>query len=682
MILKKVTLQNWQPYFGSGKDKHEFDFTPKKSDLRNSAILYGENTQGKSSFWEAIRYALHGSVPIAKSVNKPLISFELDERPLLNVQAYEAGDYFGCVQLEFTHGGKPYILIRSFERKKTAPALPREDHEMEMTLQIRETLTGKTIPDSQKFIDDIIPANLINFFMFDGERIEDYKALLWDTDKIVLVDDIEKILRLTMFSDGINGCNKIARSVKREIDGYLGAMEKDASKLRRIRLKKVEVDSANLDFELAKKTLDEKTGDEVKLKAWLNANDKAQKANEIIESSTARIKAIKTEKDELKKKRSKQMNKSWTAIIHVNVKNQIKVIQQIIDRQSGEGKQITQLNQRNDHLHSLIAGEKCKSCNTQMTSPSPKDETLYLAEIEANKSKINSLTGAKVSPDPHDLITQERSLRELLSTVDLSNLKDINTRMNSLDDETRKQTRKLKKSIDAIDSTKRSEVATKHQDRINLIEEIGSLKDIVSAMKEDCEELEREHSALVGSGSAGLGNKSRAHKKAELKATLLKGLTTLLDYTKLPFREKMKTQVEEYATAVFLRCTNMRDTYARLQIDSTFKIIIIKKDGKADAGSKGQMALVAYSMLDALTRCSSIEFPFIIDTPGRSLDSKNMKRVFDHIFNSNRQVICLPTPAELDPDDGDSRYAANVAVTYDLKNDNNRSTATERIRIT
>jgi len=681
MILEKVSLQNWQPYFGKGKDRHVFDFTTKKSNLRNSAILYGENTQGKSSFWEAIRFALHGTVPITQNADKPLISFELDERPLLNVEAYEAGDYLCSVELGFSHDGKKYNLTRSFYEKPTV-TLPRNDYEMTKTLDIKISSTGKPVTDPQKFINDIIPENLLNFFMFDGERIEDYKQLLWDTEEIVLVDDIEKILRLTMFTDGISGCYKIARSVRREIVGYDANMVKDASKLRKIRSKKSELDSATSDFELAKNDLDQKIDDEANLAAWLSANDKAQLANQIIESSTARIKAIKIEKGILKNKRSKLMNKSWTAIMQTTIKNQIKAIQQIIDRQSGEGQKIIHLGQRNDHLRSLIAGEKCKSCNTQLKSPLPKDETLYLSEIEANQSEIESLTGAKASPDPHDLITQERSLRELLSGVDLSDLKEINTKMNSLDEETRIEKQKLDKSTDSINSTKRSEVATKHQERITLIGEIAVLKGLVSDIKEYSEELEREHSALVGSGSAGLGSKTVAHKKAELKVKLLTGLDKLLEHTKLPFREKMKTQVEKYATAVFLRCTNMRDTYAGLKIDNTFKINIIKKDGKTDAGSKGQMALVAYSMLDALTRCSSIEFPFIIDTPGRSLDSKNMQRVFDHIFDSNRQVICLPTPAELDPDTGDIRYAANVAVTYGLKNNNNRSTATERIRIT
>ncbi len=74
--------------------------------------------------------------------------------------------------------------------------------------------------------------------------------------------------------------------------------------------------------------------------------------------------------------------------------------------------------------------------------------------------------------------------------------------------------------------------------------------------------------------------------------------------------------------------------------------------------------------------------PFIIDTPGRSLSPKNMERVFDHLFDSNRQVILLPEASELDPDVGDDRYAPKIAASYELNNVDSRSNATERFRRT
>jgi DNA sulfur modification protein DndD len=687
VIIEQVILHNWQPYYGMGsKNCTKFDFRPLKSKSPNSGILYGENTQGKSSFWEAIRFAMYGTVPITDSTNKPLISFELSERPLLNTEAYEGGDYVFMVMILFTHKGTEYSLTRGYDRKKTV-SMPRKDHEMEETLTIQNLSKGGTlVQDPQRFINEILPENLANFFMFDGERIEDYKNLLWDVDEIVLVDDIEKILRLTMFSDGIDTCQKIAKSVNREISGHETLQIKDKKRLDAISDKKKEWDGLTSEFDKEEKELLKLQTEEKVLKKWLDGEDKAQKANQIIEDRTKRIKQIDREITEETQTRAKLMQKSWTAIIKKTVETQIKSIRIILDRQEKEGDTIQEHKERIKHLKALLAGEKCGACGTQLKIPPKQLQDEYRREINECESEITKLGHNKLSPDPYDLMRQERELTKLLISNDLSEVKNISKRITNLQEEKRIKIGERDAAVKQTDSTKRDEVAKKQQERVDLLKSIGLKEAEVKMLKELTEDTGREYASLTSGGSVGSGGLTVAHKKANTKKELLEGLSELLEHTKLPFREKMRKQVEKYATAVFLRCTNMRASYKGLRIGKNFKIDIITKSGKTDAGSKGQFALVAYSMLDALTRCSSIEFPFVIDTPSRSLDPDNMERVFDHIFNSNRQVICLPRGDELDPDEGDKKYAPFVAATYSLHNsphkNYSRSTRKERYRRT
>ena len=687
MIIDQVILHNWQPYYGRGsKDSSKFDFTPKKSKSTNSAILYGENTQGKSSFWEAIRFAMYGAVPITDSTDKPLISYELSDRPLLNTEAYENGDYLFSVQILFRHGGEEFALTRGYDCKKTV-AHPRQDHEMEETLTIQNlSKGGKLDLDPQRFINEILPENLVNFFMFDGERIEDYKNLLWKVDEIVLVDDIENILRLTMFSDGIDACKKIVKTVNRDISGHETQQIKDKNKLNAIADKKLEWDGYSSEFEQENKKLEDLRNQEKVLKIWLDGEDKAQKANQIIEDRTKRIKQIDIEIGEETRKRAKLMQKSWTAILKPTVEAQIEAIKVILDRQENEGSKIQENIDRIKHLKALLAGEKCGACGTQLKIPTKSLQDEYRREIKECESQNNKLGHAKLSPDPYDLMRQERDLRNLLSSDNLSEVKNISKKSTNLQEEKRKNVSDRDAAVIQTNSEKRDEVANKQQERVDLLKEIGQKEVEVQLLKEMTEDAGREYASLTAGGSVGAGGLTVAHKKAKKKKELLEGLSELLDYAKLPFREKMRKQVEKYASAVFLRCTNMRASYTGLRISKNFKIDIMKKNGKTDAGSKGQFALVAYSMLDALTRCSSIEFPFVIDTPSRSLDSDNMQRVFDHIFDSNRQVICLPRGDEMDPDEGDKQYAPFVAATYSLHNTPHkkfsRSTMRERYRRT
>ena len=77
--------------------------------------------------------------------------------------------------------------------------------------------------------------------------------------------------------------------------------------------------------------------------------------------------------------------------------------------------------------------------------------------------------------------------------------------------------------------------------------------------------------------------------------------------------------------------------------------------------------MLAYSVLDALTTCSGIDFPLVIDTPGRSIDDEHLLRLYDYLFNSGKQVFLFPEGSELKPEIGDKRYGHTCAATYELK---------------
>ena len=80
--------------------------------------------------------------------------------------------------------------------------------------------------------------------------------------------------------------------------------------------------------------------------------------------------------------------------------------------------------------------------------------------------------------------------------------------------------------------------------------------------------------------------------------------------------------------------------------------------------------MMAYSVLDSLTRSSDIEFPMIVDTPSRSIDDVNLERLSDYLLlESGKQVLLFPEGKELKPDSGDERYGGHCAATYEISFD-------------
>jgi hypothetical protein len=148
-------------------------------------------------------------------------------------------------------------------------------------------------------------------------------------------------------------------------------------------------------------------------------------------------------------------------------------------------------------------------------------------------------------------------------------------------------------------------------------------------------------------------------------------------------RESMRKNVEDHATSVFTQISPLANTgrYNGLRISSEFRIDIISKRGKRDAGSSGQSAFVAYAVIDALSRASGIEFPFIIDTPSVSIDNEGLDYLFDYLLfdTSPRQVIILPEGKELKPTEGDDKYGAVLARSYSIQHDDENSVLLERV---
>jgi DNA sulfur modification protein DndD len=161
-----------------------------------------------------------------------------------------------------------------------------------------------------------------------------------------------------------------------------------------------------------------------------------------------------------------------------------------------------------------------------------------------------------------------------------------------------------------------------------------------------------------------------AHSKCEKKIEVLSNLIEVWEAVTTHHRETMRDRVEKNASDLFMSLTNKKQTYRGLKIHTNFQVEILhkKKSRGAEAGSGGQSALMAYSILDALTKSSGIEFPMVVDTPARSIDKNNLSRLFDYLLlESKKQVIILPESKELEPEEGDEKYGGRCVTTYEIE---------------
>ena len=116
MRIHSISMDNWQPYYGSGNKSTKIEATGKSG--KNCLIVYGQNTHGKTALWQAIQFALYGQVNKRKTGwedgnYRPFIGESSGKEPLLNITAFNESKFNFGVTLIFDHEGIEYQLDRS-----------------------------------------------------------------------------------------------------------------------------------------------------------------------------------------------------------------------------------------------------------------------------------------------------------------------------------------------------------------------------------------------------------------------------------------------------------------------------------------------------------------------------------------------------------------------------------------
>ena len=161
MQITKLVLDNFSSYEG----KTVFDFTVKKK--QPIILIGGLNGAGKTSIFTAIKIALYGPLAFGYTGNNAFYSKKI--RGFINDKAFQVQHFTSGISIEIKlkqeRETKHYTINRNWSIV---------DSRIEEEYTIYEG--NKLLEDSEKtlfesFILNIIPIELFEFFLFDGEEV-------------------------------------------------------------------------------------------------------------------------------------------------------------------------------------------------------------------------------------------------------------------------------------------------------------------------------------------------------------------------------------------------------------------------------------------------------------------------------------------------------------------------------
>lgn len=162
MKINKVKLYNFSSY--EGNNEFDFEVTDKK---KNIVLIGGKNGAGKTSLFTAIKVALYG--PLAYGYVGANSYYTSKIKDLINSKAFQQETVEAEVQitleLKIEREIKSYIITRKWNytaQKLTEEYLVEKDG---------VKLDEQELSYFENYLQSIIPPDLFEFFLFDGEEV-------------------------------------------------------------------------------------------------------------------------------------------------------------------------------------------------------------------------------------------------------------------------------------------------------------------------------------------------------------------------------------------------------------------------------------------------------------------------------------------------------------------------------
>ena len=394
MKLISLKMNNWLVFRGSQEVLFPQD------DVANILIIFGENMHGKTSLLNAVRWALYGE---ALDRQKRIVPNE----KLLNTDAETNGENSFNVTLTINAEGRIYEIFREAEIGHNGP---------KVKTVLKENNRVKDGSDVINIIESLVPKQIAQFLLFDGELLDQFEKLVFDESSLqatAIKKSIEKALGLPV----------LQRAVEE-----LSILQKNASKVFQAEMKK----SRNL-ATLARNLERHENDLESKIKEKTSLEDQIESAetriNELDEELSKSSKNI--EYGEKKKLLEEELNKNkktivdsqnslkdamsevWREPLKDALASNVKKIKEEILELTGQRKANDLVDSQIKELNKALVDTLCLTCGSKLNNP---------VQIDKVKDKLAKLE--KSFTDTSNLDDKIRLLNHQLTGITFQGLKN------------------------------------------------------------------------------------------------------------------------------------------------------------------------------------------------------------------------------------------------------------------
>ena len=647
MKLDRIVLENFRQYFG--QQRIAFARDPQ----RNVTIIHGVNGAGKTSLFLAINWCLYGravdNTKIVDTVGE-LVSKEVISRA-------SPGDRITTsVELHFLHEGERYMARRNLRGTRQDGVTVFLDSTDYFTLmRTRADGQTETIKNPILTINAILPPNVRTYFLFDGEKIDEFakpESRKDVRDAIYLVLKLEILERARRHLEA--NADEYSRELRKVSSGELALL---------------------LDREATARA--ERESDEMQRTELLRAIESARRKIVDIDTTlresrhTRELQTQRDQVDQALRERRSELEALVGQIRELAVTSYFALAQPAVDqalhildekRQRGE----IPSSIRQQFVQDLLAQMRC-ICGRSLADGSPEHQRLVnLLQHSLPGSLEDDVldTSAKLQPFAERVARQRQDIE-----VAMRQRAELVGAINQLEAELGDIRHRLTKSpIEEISRLERQrQEFLADVDSANL--KIGGINERLTKLVKEIGQMEKEI--------------ARA-KTEEQRANLLQ---TKLDLTRRSanaigemyerFADDMRLKIEAKTKEIFKLLAWKGDHFEDVRLGTDYHLEVFDRYGtpaRPDL-SAGERQVLSLSFITAMSRVSEEEAPLVMDTPFGRLSSHHRNSITLHLPALADQLVLFVTDEEL-REQARSNLEARIGFEYRLHFDPNTSCTT------
>lgn len=643
MIIRSVKLVNFGPFFG----EHTVDV--HVGDESSVILIHGENMRGKTSFINAIKWCLYGTVKDRRGQTK-------GTHRLLSYDAIDAGEFHMSVHLDFDHAGVRYLLERHVQADKK-PQRPSDMSERAFLRRDGHIVPEETIVEE---IGNILHPTIARFFLFDGEMLDEYEILLGDPSRStsLVKTSIEQILGLPALHLMAEDLGELQRDAERRQLRAVEAAHQGEQLTARANQQSNELQA--LDDDLGQLTdilheIDQEiVGHREQFEAYAEVQTDIREADRLtVATAEAEAQLL-----ELQEEVRSLLATAWWAptagLVDENLKEASLQLRQATTKVAENATLRAEL----DQLETAHTSGTCPLCSQNLGAAREAldERRVYLT---------TALSDLIVDSDLPRIAARVEELGYFSDRSAIAGISDRDARIRRLGIDMRRDRRSLDGIRDRLKQHDvpsireieiRLEAAIRHRE--TLAADIETKEDRRRSLRSELSRLNQEIQRLPGADK-------RTAAEAALYGALQATFTTAID----GYRDQLRLDVQESASTIFQAITT-ESGYAGLTINERYGLSIVDDTGRIISDrSAGAEQVVALSLIGALNASAVREGPVVMDTPFGRLDVRHRENMLKYLRSMSSQVILLVQSGEFRTDMDRPHLEDHLAHEYWLVRD-------------